>query len=98
MLKRSLSGFLLTTLFLMTGCATIGRNYQTDIDALNARVSALQGQLAAKEQEIADQRMAREAAEAALRNADNEKRMLSSQLESAKAESHKAKAPASDLK
>ena len=93
-----MAGLLIGTLFLMAGCATTGRNYQTDIDALNARISALQGELATKDHEINDQRMAREAAEAALHNAENEKRTLSSQLESAKSESHKAKAPASDLK
>ncbi len=98
MLKKARIGFLIGTLFL-AGCATTGRNYQTDIDALNARVSALQGELAAKDHEINDQRMAREAAEAALHNAENEKRMLSSQLESAKkAEPSKPKVPASDLK
>ncbi len=104
-MKRAISGFLLPALFLISGCATTGRNYQTDVDALNARVSALQGQLAAKDQEINslqnqanDQRLAREASEAALHNAENEKRMLADQLENAKAQSHKAKAPASDLK
>lgn len=70
------SGIVLSALFL-TGCATTGgRNYQTDIDALNARVSALQGQLAEKDSEISslkskmdDERLAREAAETARRNA-----------------------------
>ena len=65
----------ISALFL-SGCATTGgRNYQTDIDALNARVSAMQGQLAEKDQEISalktkvdDERMAREAAETALRS------------------------------
>ena len=98
MLKRRMGGFLLGTFFLMTGCATTGRNYQTDIDALNAKVSALQGQLASKDQEINDQRLAREAAETALHNSENEKRALESRLESAKVESRKPKAPASDLK
>jgi hypothetical protein len=54
--------------FLLTGCAT-GRNSQADIDALNARINALQGQLAEKDEEltklqneVADQKLAREAA------------------------------------
>ena len=75
-------GGLVLSAVLLTGCAT-GRNYQTDIDALNARISALQGQLAEKDQQVAtlqtqltDQQMAREAAESALRNADNERRAL----------------------
>jgi chromosome segregation ATPase len=57
----------------MAGCAT-GRSNQADIDALNARVTALQGQLASKDQQLStlqnqvnDERMAREAAESALR-------------------------------
>jgi len=65
----------ISALFL-SGCATTsGRNYQTDIDALNARVTALQGQLAEKDEQISslknkvdDERMAREAAETTLRN------------------------------
>ncbi len=69
-------GVVLSALFVM-GCATTPtRNYQTDIDALNARVSAMQGQLSEKDQEIAmlkskaeDERRAREAAENALRSA-----------------------------
>ena len=70
-----LTGAVLTSLFLM-GCATTGgRNYQTDIDALNARVSALQGELSEKDSEISglknqveDERLARQAAETALRS------------------------------
>ena len=91
------------TAFLITGCATGGRNYQTDIDALNARVSALQGQLAEKDQEIHklqgdlnDQDMAREAAERAMKDAENERRSLEAQLESARTK--KAAAAQSDLK
>ncbi len=73
---RGWTAIIASALFL-TGCATTGgRNYQTDIDALNARVSAMQGQLAEKDQEISalknradDERLAREAAESALRMA-----------------------------
>jgi outer membrane murein-binding lipoprotein Lpp len=74
MKSRALAGLILTSA-LLAGCATTGPNRQTDIDALNARVTALQGQLAGKDQEIAalqnqvnDERMAREAAESALRS------------------------------
>ena len=99
MLKRNVSGLLLTALVLMTGCATTGvRSNQTEIDAMNAKAAALQGQLTEKDRELsslqsylAEQRAAREAAEA-------EKQRLASQLEDAKAASYKAKAPASDLK
>ena len=100
--RRGWAGFVLSAFFL-TGCATTGRNYQTDIDSLNARVSALQGQLAEKDQEISklqnqvnDQGMAREAAESAMKNAENERRALEAQLEAARAK--KAAAVPSDIK
>ena len=88
----------------LAGCATTGgRNYQTDIDALNAKVTALQGQLAAKDQEIthlqaqvSDQRMASDAAQTAMRKAEDDKRELEERLRDA--ESKKAKAIPSDLK
>lgn len=58
-----------------TGCATSNRNHQADIDALNARVAALQGQLSEKDEQMSslqnqlnDQRMAREAAESAMQS------------------------------
>jgi chromosome segregation ATPase len=94
-------GWVVFSVVMLAGCATGGRNYQTDIDALNARVNALQGQLSAKDQELStlqnrmnDERMAREAAEAALRKAENDRAALES--ESKKAAS--SKAYASDLK
>ncbi len=40
------------SLVLLTGCAT-SRNYQPDIDALNAKVDSLQSQLQAKNKEVA---------------------------------------------
>ena len=65
---------------LIAGCAT-GRNNQADLDALNARVAALQGQLNAKDQEMAalknqldEEKMSREAAESALKSADAARR------------------------
>jgi chromosome segregation ATPase len=68
-------GLLVVSAAFLTGCAT-SRSNQADIDALNARMSALQGQLAEKDGELnalqnqlADERMAREAAESALRSA-----------------------------
>ena len=104
MLKKVQQGAILACAVLLAGCATTGgRSYQTDIDALNARVTALQGQLTSKDQEIAalqsqvsDQSMAKDAAEAAMRKADEERRALNEQLRSA--EANKAKAYPSDLK
>lgn len=66
--------FVVISSMMVAGCAT-GRSNQADIDALNARVTALQGQLAAKDQEmsalqnqLSDERMAREAAESAMKS------------------------------
>ncbi len=80
---------LLAPVALLAGCATSGRNYQTDVDSLNARMTALQGQLSAKDQEISalqskmnDERLAREASESALRNAESEKQALTQQINS----------------
>ena len=88
-------GGILLSAFILTGCATTGnKNYQGDIDALNARLTALQGQLAEKDQEISslqaqvsDERMAKEAAEAAMHRAEDNARAP-----------QRASAPASDLK
>ena len=99
MSKRNVSGFLLAALVLMTGCATTGvRNNQTDIDALNARVAALEGQLAEKDQALSDEKLARKTAEEAMRDAERDRQSLASKLEDAKAESRRPKAPVSDLK
>ena len=104
MLKKVRQGAVLACAVFLAGCATTGgRNYQTDIDALNARVTALQGQLASKDQEIAalqsqvsDQRMAKDAAETAMRKTEEDRRDLADQLRSAQAK--KAAAVPSDLK
>ncbi|MBI3252665.1 MAG: hypothetical protein HYZ52_05070 [Candidatus Omnitrophica bacterium] len=51
-MKRKACLFLVFLSFLTaSGCAT-GRNYQTDIDALNAKLAALQGQLSTKDEEV----------------------------------------------
>ena len=98
--KISLWVFLVGSIALVSGCAT-GRNYQSDIDALNSKISALEGQLSAKDQEIARLQNQTTQQQAALSQAEAEKRTLSeklhqaaSQLESKKA----AKSQESDLK
>ena len=99
-MKSNGLGWIFLGAVMLAGCATGGRNYQTDIDALNARVNALQGQLAAKDQElnvlqnqVNDQRMAREAAEAALRKAEKDRL-----AEQSASDSQKTKTYGSDLK
>ncbi len=95
--RKYFGGFFAAAL-LLSGCASSGRNYQTDIDALNAKLATLQGQLTSKDSEISnlqsqlsDQRRGRETAEAALLNSQHQQR----QAESAKTS---AKSYASDLK
>ena len=91
MLRKVREWGLLACAVLLAGCATTGgRNYQTDIDALNARVTVLQGQLAAKDEEISslqtqvsDQRMASDAAQTAMRKAEDDKRALEERLRKA---------------
>ena len=72
---KGFAGIVVTSLFL-AGCATTPtRNYQPDIDSLNAKLSAMQGQLTEKDAEISslknqveDEKLARQAAETALHN------------------------------
>ena len=72
-------------LLLLSGCAT-GRNYQTDIDSLNARISTLQGQLAAKDEEISRLQNQEAQQQTALTQAETGKQMLSEKLDAALAE------------
>jgi chromosome segregation ATPase len=100
-MKSGSWGWVLLGSALLAGCATGGRNYQTDIDALNARVNALQGQLAAKDQEldklqdqIKKQRSDRDAAQDALQKTKNDLAALQSQPK----KTEPAKVYESDLK
>ncbi len=77
-----LASVLLLGLLAISGCAT-GRNYQTDIDALNARISTLQGQLAAKDDEINRLQGQQTQQQAALTQAEADKQMLSEKLDAA---------------
>lgn len=97
---------LLAVSLAVTGCATT-RNYQGDIDALNAKVSTLEGQLSEKEAELAKLQNQVRDEENARQQAENEKRALSEKLEDALAERAAAKTakatkavviPDSDLK
>lgn len=87
------------TAVLLAGCAT-GRNYQTDIDSLNAKIASLQDQLSMKDQEISRLQSQTAENEMALRNAEEEKRRLADRLDSAmnslNSASSTAKKPASD--
>ncbi len=76
---------MIAAMLLVSGCAT-GRNYEADINALNSRLSALQGQLSAKEQEIDRLQNEMKADQAARLQAESERRELAEKLDSALAE------------
>ncbi len=81
MSKRTIATFFsILTAFSMTGCATTGRNYQTDIDATNAKVAAMQGQLSEKDQEIARLQSELNEQRSAASQAESEKRALADRL------------------
>ncbi len=96
MKKSSLFGVgILAAVLMVGGCAT-GRNYQTDIDALNAKVQTLQGELASKDQAIARLEGDLASQRAALSQSENEKRLLAEKLDQTK--SMAGKEAESDLK
>ena len=66
----------------LTGCATT-KNYQPDIDSLNARITSLQGQLSEKDQEIAKLQNQLGDQGSQLKRADSEKQALSDKLSDA---------------
>ena len=70
-------------LVLVSGCATTGRNYQSDIDSLNSRITSLQAQLSKKDQAISKLQSQVGDQESALTRAESEKRELSDKLNSA---------------
>ncbi len=98
--KKGFLVFLVLTTMSLAGCAT-GRNYQADIDALNSKISALQGQLDAKDQEVSRLQDQVNSGERRLSDSENEKRQLEMKLENELAKARKPKAvaePDSDLK
>lgn len=97
---KSNKRFLLTfiSLVALAGCAT-GRNYQSDIDALNSKVTAMQGQLSEKDQEIMKLQNQLSQQQASLDRSEDENRMLSEKLDNAmRAKSESKGQPQSDLK
>ncbi len=78
--------------FVISGCATTGRNYQADIDSLNSRLSALQGQISAKDEEIARLHEEMDSREASLRQAEADKQHLNNKLDAALAQAKTIKA------
>ena len=96
MLKKINLGLLgLCVLLTTTGCAT-GRNYQADLDALNAKISALQGEISSRDEELAHLRSQVSQSETSQREAlaqtESENRKLNEKLNSALAKLEAAKA------
>ena len=106
MLKKSFFWVLLGLIGmgLSSGCATTGgRTAQADLDALNARIMALQSQLSEKDSEIAKLQNQMRDEETARVQAENERRRLADQLDSTLVQLESSKkaskpAPDSDLK
>jgi uncharacterized protein involved in exopolysaccharide biosynthesis len=73
---------MLAGVLLVAGCAT-GKNYQGDIDSLNARVSSLQSELSVKDQEIARLQSQAGDQQSALAQAEAQKRLLDEKLNDA---------------
>ena len=98
--------FLLAGVLIISGCATTGRNYQSDIDALNSRITSLQAELSEKDQEMSKLQNRLGDQQASLTSAESEKRALADKLSMTQAKldaaEKKASAPVkpeeSDLK
>jgi septal ring factor EnvC (AmiA/AmiB activator) len=99
-------GLAVLGILFMAGCATTSRNYQSDIDSLNSRITSLQAQLSEKDQQISKLQGELGGQKDILNRAESEKRDLSDKLNSAQAKldaaEKKSKTPAkpeeSDLK
>ena len=72
-------------LIFISGCATTGRNNQSDIDALNSRITSLQAQLSEKDQELSKLQNRLGDQQAALTSAESERRALTDKLNAAQA-------------
>ena len=89
--------FLLFIFLSLAGCATTpSRDYQSDIDALNARVSALQGELSAKDNKISSMQGQLSQQQAVLSDSETQKRRLSEKLDATIAELEASKSRASE--
>ena len=91
---------MLVSVLIISGCATTGRNYQSDIDALNSRISSLQAKASEKDQEISKLQSQLGEQQTALTKAESEKHDLLDKLnaETAKRSAVPSKPEESDLK
>ena len=80
-LKSFSAMFVMVLALAAAGCAT-SRSQQPDIDALNARMSALQDQLSARDSEVSRLQNELNQQQAALANSENDRRALEARLDS----------------
>lgn len=95
--------FLLASVALIAGCATTNTaTRQSDLDALNAKIAAMQSQLAEKDNEVARLSNQMKEEESARRQAESESQRLSEKLDNALSQLESKKTvfarPDSDLK
>lgn len=96
MFRKFTSGLaLVAAVFFVSGCATSGRNYQSDIDSLNSRVSSLQRESSAKDQEISRLQSQLNDQNSVLSQSESEKRAMNERLEAALAAQARAQEAAS---
>ncbi len=94
MSKKSLFGILsVSAVLMLAGCAT-GRNYDADINALNSKLSMMQGQLTSKDEEIARLQGQMKEEESSRMQAEAERRALNDRLNATLEELSQAKARA----
>lgn len=83
MFKKSLLGLVsVAVMVVLAGCAT-GRNYESDINALNAKVNSLQSQVSSKDEELAKLQNQLKNQEMSNAQSETERRALNDRLNAA---------------
>ena len=90
--KKALRFAAVLALGMFSGCATSERNVQPNIDALNAKVSLLQGQLTAKEDENTRLQSDLRSQQTLLAQSQAEKEMMEERLSNALSKANSKKA------
>ncbi len=93
-MKKNIAVVILISSLTLLGCATTGKNTQADMDAMNARISALQSQLGEKDQELSKLQAQLSGQESSLSQLEAEKRTLSDRLDQALSDLKSAKSKA----
>lgn len=92
MTKRIVGAMLMVVgVLAVSGCATTSRSSQADLDALNSKVSTLEGQLSAKDGELSRLQSQVNDQRTALAQAEADKRVMGDKLDQALAQLSVAK-------